>query len=111
MYTVVAAGDRSTFDRVTLRPRMMSPALDDMDLIQTLLGQKLFAPILVGPVDEQRRFHPDGELGTAKGAAAANAQRPLAQCRFRPLSGVHYANDFQQRRDAGGVGPQWCEGT
>jgi 4-hydroxymandelate oxidase len=71
-FAIVAGGDRAMFDRITLRPRMLVPTLD-MDLSQTILGDTHFVPIIVGPVADQRRFHPDGELATAKGSAAAKA--------------------------------------
>lgn len=72
VFALVAGGDRAMFDRITLRPRMLAPAID-MDLSQTILGDTHFVPILVGPVADQKRFHADGELATAKGAAAAKA--------------------------------------
>jgi len=65
-------GDRSEFDRITLRPRMLVPTLD-LDLSTTLLGERLVAPILVAPIANQSRFHPDGERATVKGASAAGA--------------------------------------
>src|SRR5436190_12811256 len=68
----LAEGDRSEFDRITLRPRMLVPTLD-LDLSVTLLGDRLVAPILVAPVANQNRFHPDGERATVKGASAARA--------------------------------------
>ena len=71
-FAMVAGGDRSMFDRITLRPRMLAPAVD-MDLSQTILGDTHVTPIIVGPVADQQRFHPDGELATAKGSAAAKA--------------------------------------
>lgn len=71
-FALVAGGDRAMFDRITLRPRMLAPTID-MDLSHTILGDTHFVPIIVGPVAEQRRFHPDGELATAKGSAAARA--------------------------------------
>jgi 4-hydroxymandelate oxidase len=71
-YALVAGGDRAMFDRITLRPRMLAPTVD-MDLSQAMLGDTHFVPILVGPVADQRRFHADGELATAKGSAAAKA--------------------------------------
>src|SRR6266699_136095 len=71
-YALIAGGDRAMFDRITLRPRMLVPTLE-MDLTQTILGEAHVVPILVGPVADQKRFHPDGELATAKGAAAAKA--------------------------------------
>src|SRR4029077_4689138 len=67
-YALIAGGDRAMFERITLRPRMLVPTLD-MDLSQTILGETHFAPIIVGPVSDQKRCHPDGELATAKGAA------------------------------------------
>jgi 4-hydroxymandelate oxidase len=71
-YAMIAGGDRSAFDRITLRPRMMVPVLD-LDLGVTLFGGALFAPILVAPIAQQTRFHPDGERATIRGAAAARA--------------------------------------
>jgi 4-hydroxymandelate oxidase len=71
-YALIAGGDRAAFDRMTLRPRMLSPVLD-MDLGVTLFGDTHFAPILVGPMADQKRFHPDGELATVNGASAAKA--------------------------------------
>jgi len=71
-FALIAGGDRAMFDRITLRPRMLVPTLE-MDLSQTILGDTHFTPILVGPVSEQKRFHPDGEIATAKGCAAAKA--------------------------------------
>ena len=70
--SLVAGGDRSAFDRITLRPRMLVPTLD-LDLTVTLLGETLFAPIVVAPVADQRRFHPDGEIATVTGASLAKA--------------------------------------
>jgi 4-hydroxymandelate oxidase len=63
---------RRGFDRITFRPRMLIPTLD-LDLSLDLFGQQHFAPIIVGPVEDQRRFHPDGELATVRGASAAKA--------------------------------------
>ena len=71
-------GRRTTIGRpigsasVTFRPRVLVPALD-MDLSVELLGETLFTPIVVGPVADQRRYHAEGELATARGAAAAHA--------------------------------------
>lgn len=72
VFALLAGGDRSTFDRLTLRPRMLVPTVD-MDLSQTIFGDTHFVPIIVGPVADQKRFHPDGELATATGSASAKA--------------------------------------
>jgi L-lactate dehydrogenase (cytochrome) len=40
------------------------------DLRTTLLGTEMPAPVLLGPVGVQQIIHPEGELATARGAAA-----------------------------------------
>ena len=71
-FALVAGGDRALFDRITLRPRMNIPTTD-MDLTVNLFGEDHFTPIIVAPIADQKRFHPDAELATAKGAAAGKA--------------------------------------
>jgi 4-hydroxymandelate oxidase len=90
-YALIAGGDRAMFDRITLRPRMLVPTLD-MDLSQTILGDTHFVPIIVGPVSEQKRFHPDGEVATAKGAAAAKAFMIVSSHSSVPIDQVATAN-------------------
>ena len=72
LYSTIAGGNRAAFDRITFRPRLMVSTLD-LDLSVELFGDSHLAPILVGPVADQRRFHPDGELATVRGASAAQA--------------------------------------
>jgi 4-hydroxymandelate oxidase len=72
VFSTIAGTDHREFDRITLRPRMMIPT-KDMDLSVELFGDKLFTPILIGPVSDQKRYHPDAELGTVRGAAAGKA--------------------------------------
>jgi 4-hydroxymandelate oxidase len=64
--------DRQPFDRITLRPRMLVPTLD-LDLTVTMFGDSMFAPIIVGPIADQKRFHSDGEAATVQGASLAKA--------------------------------------
>jgi 4-hydroxymandelate oxidase len=71
-FATVAGSDRTDIDRITFRPRMMVDS-SRLDLTSELLGQTMFAPILVGPASFQQKIHADGELATAKGAAAAKA--------------------------------------
>lgn len=70
VYSMIAGGDRSFFERITFRPRMMVNTTG-LDLSIELFGEKIFAPILVGPVSRQQRFHPEGELAMVRGAGAA----------------------------------------
>jgi 4-hydroxymandelate oxidase len=83
----IAGSDRAAFDRMTLRPRMMVNTLN-LDLTTDLFGEKMFAPILVGPISDQKRFHPEGELATARGTSAANAVMVVSDRSSYPLEQV-----------------------
>jgi 4-hydroxymandelate oxidase len=72
VYARIAGSDRAFFDRITFRPRMMVPTTNLDESIE-LFGEKIFAPILVGPTARQQMYHPDGELATVRGASAAKA--------------------------------------
>src|SRR4051812_40859504 len=52
----IASGDRKAMDRITFNPRMMVVTYD-LNLTTPLFGENLFAPILIGPTSEQKRFH------------------------------------------------------
>ena len=64
------AGNRSAYERLFLRPRVLVD-VDNPSTQTTVLGTKLALPVLVAPVAYQRVVHPDGELGLARAAAAA----------------------------------------
>ncbi len=83
----IAGSDRAAFDRMTLRPRMMVNTLN-LDLTTDLFGEKMFAPILVGPISDQKRFHPEGELATAQGASAAKTVMVVSDRSSYPLEQV-----------------------
>jgi 4-hydroxymandelate oxidase len=71
-YAEIAGSDRRVFDRMTFRPRMMVNTTK-LDLTLPIFGGSMFAPIVGGPISQQKRFHPDGELATARGLTAAKA--------------------------------------
>ena len=71
-YSLIVGSDRREFDRMTYRPRLMVDVME-LDLTIELFGDSMFAPILVGPASDQKRFHPEGELAMAAGASAAQA--------------------------------------
>lgn len=71
-YALIAPGDRKMLDRITFRPRLMIDTTK-FDLSTEFLGEKLFTPIIVGPVSGLKRFHPNGEAEMAKGAAGGKA--------------------------------------
>jgi 4-hydroxymandelate oxidase len=87
VYSTIAGGDRAAFERITFRPRMMVPTLE-MDLSVELFGDTHFTPILVGPVAEQRRYHPEGELATVRGASAGRAAVIVSSRSSAPIADI-----------------------
>ena len=84
---IADGGDRAAFDRITFRPRLMVNTLQ-LDLSIDLFGQSMFAPILAGPASRQQRFHPDAELATARGAAAAKTAVVVSERSTQPLARI-----------------------
>ncbi|PYT14544.1 MAG: alpha-hydroxy-acid oxidizing enzyme [Acidobacteria bacterium] len=64
--------NREAYDHIRLKPRVLVD-VSKLDTRVKLFGQELPFPILLAPTGAQRFVHPDGELGVARGAAAANA--------------------------------------
>jgi 4-hydroxymandelate oxidase len=85
VYTAIAGGNRSAFDRMTFRPRYLVPTVD-LDMTADVIGASYFAPIFVGPVADQRRFHPDAELATVRGASAAQVSVVVSSRSSVPLA-------------------------
>jgi isopentenyl diphosphate isomerase/L-lactate dehydrogenase-like FMN-dependent dehydrogenase len=76
-YFAGGAGDEVTlrenlaaFERRKLRPRVLVD-VRSVSTATTVLGTQIALPILVAPLALQRMAHPDGELATARAAAAA----------------------------------------
>jgi len=86
-YSAIAGGDRRAFERMIFRPRMMV-VTENMDLSLDLFGDKMFAPILVGPASDQQRFHPEAEVATVNGAAAAKAGVIVSDRSSQPLEKI-----------------------
>lgn len=84
VFEEIAGGDRAAFDRITLRPRLMVNTLG-LDLSIDLFGQRLFAPILVGPTALHGRFHPEAERATLEGATAARTTVAFAAKTTLPI--------------------------
>jgi isopentenyl diphosphate isomerase/L-lactate dehydrogenase-like FMN-dependent dehydrogenase len=76
-YFVGGAGDEVTlrenlaaFERRKLRPRVLVD-VEGVSTATTVLGTEVAVPILIAPLALQRMAHPDGELATARAAAAS----------------------------------------
>ena len=63
------AANRAALDAVRLVPRMLRN-VGSRNLTTTLLGRTLPAPLLLAPIGVQDLAHPEGDLATARGAAA-----------------------------------------
>ena len=87
VYSTVGGTDHAGFERMTLRPRMMINTVD-LDLTTELIGERIFAPILVGPIAQQKAFHPDGELATARGASAAKTVMVVSSRSSYPIDQI-----------------------
>jgi 4-hydroxymandelate oxidase len=72
VYATIAGSDRTFFDRITFRPRMMVPT-SHLDLSVSLFGEKMFAPIMAGPIAKLQNYHPDGEIAMVRAASAAKS--------------------------------------
>ncbi|MEO8290609.1 MAG: alpha-hydroxy acid oxidase [Gaiellaceae bacterium] len=83
-YFAGGAGDERTladnveaFLRWRLRPRMLVD-VGSVTTEMTLIGRELSLPILAAPTAFQRLAHPDGELATARAAAAVGTVMTLS---------------------------------
>jgi isopentenyl diphosphate isomerase/L-lactate dehydrogenase-like FMN-dependent dehydrogenase len=85
--SLIAGGERRGFERITFRPRLMVD-VTQLSLTAEVFGEKLFAPIIAGPVSELGRFHPEGELALVRGAAAAETLVIVSSRSSRSLSDV-----------------------
>jgi 4-hydroxymandelate oxidase len=86
-FAEVSGSSRQAFERITFRPRAMVNTTK-LDLTTELFGQPMFAPILVGPLSQQKRFHPEGELATVRGASAAKAVMVVSDHSSVPLEEI-----------------------
>jgi 4-hydroxymandelate oxidase len=87
VYATIAGSDRSFFDRITFRPRMMVPTTQ-LDLSLELFGEKMFAPVMVGPLAKLQSYHPEGEIGMARAASGAKAWMAVSCESSMPLEKI-----------------------
>ncbi|HEU4414911.1 MAG TPA: alpha-hydroxy acid oxidase [Candidatus Angelobacter sp.] len=64
--------DRAGFERLRLLPNILVD-VSKIDTRVTLFGNELEHPIMLAPIAYHRLYHPEGELGTARGASATGA--------------------------------------
>jgi 4-hydroxymandelate oxidase len=91
VYNSLGGGNRRAFERMTFRPRMLIN-VTELDLTTELFGEKMFTPILLGPMSEQKRVHPEGELASVRGALAANTVMVVSSRSSCPLQEITSAS-------------------
>lgn len=84
---ITVAENRQAFRRLRIAYRTMID-ITERDPSTTLLGRRLASPILLAPTALHRLAHPDGEIATARAAAAAGALLTLSTISSIPLEEV-----------------------
>ena len=87
VFSTIAGGDRADMERCTFRPRLMVDT-SKLNLTTELFGERMFAPILVGPASSQQKIHPDGELAMVRGGAAAKAVTVISSLASQPIEAI-----------------------
>jgi 4-hydroxymandelate oxidase len=77
----------AAWSRLQLLPRVLRD-VSRVDTAAVVLGTAVAAPILVGPSGRHGLFHPEGEVATARGAAAAGTVLAVATAASRSLEDV-----------------------
>lgn len=90
--------NRDALDALRLLPRVLRD-VSALDASVTLLGRRHPHPIVLAPVGYQRLYHHQGELETARGAAAAGATMVLSSVSNTRLEDVARAAN----------GPRWFQ--
>jgi 4-hydroxymandelate oxidase len=90
--------NREAFERLELKPRALVD-VSNVDLSIRVLGDDTEMPVLLAPVAVQRLAHPDGELATARAAAAAGTIVALSTMASASIEEVAAASD----------GPKWFQ--
>ncbi|MGI9005622.1 MAG: alpha-hydroxy-acid oxidizing protein [Streptosporangiaceae bacterium] len=86
----------AAFGRWRIVPRMLTD-VSAPSYASTVLGTRLDAPFLLGPVGVLRLAHPDGEVAVARAAAAAGVPMVLSTAASYPIEEVAAANGDGQR--------------
>jgi isopentenyl diphosphate isomerase/L-lactate dehydrogenase-like FMN-dependent dehydrogenase len=91
--------NRDAFDRWRIVPRMLHNVAD-RDLSVRIFDRTFPAPVLLAPIGVQSIVHPEGELATARGAAAAGVPIILS-------TASSYA--MEEVAEASGENPRWFQ--
>lgn len=79
--------NREAFDRWRLVPRMLRD-VSQRDTSTEILGTRWPAPVMLAPVGVQGIIHPEGEVATARAAAALGIPMTFSTAASRPMEEV-----------------------
>jgi lactate 2-monooxygenase len=89
-----------SFRRWRIVPRVLRQDLSVRDLSLELLGTRMPAPVMLAPIGVQTLLHEEGELATARAAAALSL--PL-------ITSTASATPMEKIAEANGDGPRWFQ--
>ena len=84
---LTVADNRDAWNRLRLRPHVLVD-VSNIDLGTSAFGAPLGHPVIVAPMAAHHLAHADGEVATARGAAAAGALMTLSTISSRPMEEV-----------------------
>jgi len=90
--------NHEAFEHIQLKPRALVD-VSKVDLSTSVLGQSIEMPALLAPVAVHRLAHPEGELATARAAAAAGTIMTLSTMASASIEEVAAASE----------GPKWFQ--
>jgi lactate 2-monooxygenase len=88
------------FRRWRIVPRVLRKNLSARDLSTELLGTRMPAPVMLAPIGVQTLLHPDGELASARAAAAIGLPY---------ITSTASATSLGEIAEANGEGPRWYQ--
>jgi L-lactate dehydrogenase (cytochrome) len=91
--------NREAFARRQIVPRMLRDVAE-RDLSTTVLGTAMPAPLMLAPIGVQKVVHPEGELASARAAAALGV--PM-------IASTAAAYTWEEIAEASGDGPRWLQ--
>ena len=104
-YLVSAADDEvtyreneSSFNRVWIRPRVLTNVAGIIDTSVSLLGTKCSSPIFISATAMGRLYHPDGEVELCRGASRSGIIQmcpTLASCSMTEMASARSPNQTQ----------------
>jgi isopentenyl diphosphate isomerase/L-lactate dehydrogenase-like FMN-dependent dehydrogenase len=96
---VTLRGNVTAYERWQLRPRMLVD-VSEVTTATTLLGSEIASPLGIAPFAMQGLVDPEGELATARAAAAAGTLMCVSTLTTRTHAAI---------REAAGDGPRWFQ--